>query len=42
MNCLLLDTATEACSVALQIQGQALTRFEICPQQHSQRILPMV
>jgi tRNA threonylcarbamoyladenosine biosynthesis protein TsaB len=42
MNCLLLDTATEACSVVLQCQGQVFNRFEICPQQHSQRILPMV
>lgn len=42
MNCLLLDTATEACSVVLQCQGQMFSRFEICPQQHSQRILPMV
>lgn len=42
MNCLLLDTATEACSVVLECQGQVLSRFEICPQQHSQRILPMV
>lgn len=42
MNCLLLDTATEACSVVLQCQGQVICRFEVCPQQHSQRILPMV
>jgi len=42
MNCLLLDTATEACSVVLECQGQVLRRFEVCPQQHSQRILPMV
>lgn len=42
MNCLLLDTATEACSVALQWQGQHVNRFEVCPQQHSQRLLPMV
>jgi tRNA threonylcarbamoyladenosine biosynthesis protein TsaB len=42
MNCLLLDTATEACSVALQWQGQHVSRFEVCPQQHSQRLLPMI
>ncbi|KXI28664.1 tRNA (adenosine(37)-N6)-threonylcarbamoyltransferase complex dimerization subunit type 1 TsaB [Paraglaciecola hydrolytica] len=42
MNCLVLDTATEACSVALQWQGQQVNRFEVCPQQHSQRLLPMV
>ena len=42
MNCLLLDTATEACSVALHWQDKLISRFEVCPQQHSQRILPMV
>lgn len=42
MNILLIDTATEACSVALEINGQVFNRFEICPQQHSQRILPMI
>lgn len=39
---LAIDAATEACSVALTVQGQILSRFEICPQQHSQRILPLV
>ena len=42
MNILAIDTATEACSVALQHNGTRITRFEICPQQHSQRLLPMV
>lgn len=42
MNILVIDTATEACSVALQINEQVYNRFEICPQQHSQRILPMI
>jgi len=42
MNILAIDTATEACSVALQHNGIRITRFEICPQQHSQRLLPMV
>ena len=42
MNILVIDTATEACSVALQISGQIYNRFEVCPQQHSQRILPMI
>lgn len=42
MNILAIDTATEACSVALQYKGSTITRFEICPQQHSQRLLPMV
>jgi tRNA threonylcarbamoyladenosine biosynthesis protein TsaB len=39
---LAIDAATEACSVALQYQGQVISRFEVCPQQHSQLILPMV
>ncbi len=42
MNILAIDTATEACSVALQYDNTVITRFEICPQQHSQRLLPMV
>lgn len=39
---LALDTATEACSAALIKGEQVLGRFEICPQQHTQKILPMV
>lgn len=42
MNILVIDTATEACSVALQYQGKSYQQFEVCPQQHSQRLLPMV
>ncbi|MFT2091479.1 tRNA (adenosine(37)-N6)-threonylcarbamoyltransferase complex dimerization subunit type 1 TsaB [Paraglaciecola sp. 2405UD69-4] len=42
MNLLVIDAATEACSVALQVNGKTYSRFEICPQQHSQRILPMI
>lgn len=42
MNILAIDTATEACSVALHYNDTVVTRFEICPQQHSQRLLPMV
>ncbi|WP_299071698.1 tRNA (adenosine(37)-N6)-threonylcarbamoyltransferase complex dimerization subunit type 1 TsaB [uncultured Paraglaciecola sp.] len=42
MNILVIDTATEACSVALEVNKQTFHRFEICPQQHSQRILPMI
>lgn len=41
-NILVLDTATEACSVALQVGNKTYSRFEVCPQQHSQRILPMI
>ncbi|GAB3023044.1 tRNA (adenosine(37)-N6)-threonylcarbamoyltransferase complex dimerization subunit type 1 TsaB [Bowmanella dokdonensis] len=42
MNILVIDTATEACSAALSLAGKTYSRFEICPQQHSQRLLPMV
>tara|TARA_R110002153_G_scaffold6556_10_gene30003 strand:- start:12511 stop:13197 length:687 start_codon:yes stop_codon:yes gene_type:complete len=42
MNILVIDTATEACSVALEVNEQVFHRFEVCPQQHSQRILPMI
>jgi len=42
MNILVIDTATEACSVALEVNEHVFNRFEICPQQHSQRILPMI
>ncbi len=39
---LVLDTATEACSAALWIDGEISERFDICPREHTQRILPMV
>ncbi|WP_337840621.1 tRNA (adenosine(37)-N6)-threonylcarbamoyltransferase complex dimerization subunit type 1 TsaB [Rheinheimera sp.] len=42
MKLLALDTSTEACSVALQLNDQLLTLDEVCPQQHSKRVLPMV
>lgn len=42
MNILIIDTATEACSVVLEVNKQVFNRFEVCPQQHSQRILPMI
>ena len=42
MNILVIDTSTEACSVALEVKEQVFKRFEVCPQQHSQRILPMI
>ncbi|AWL12299.1 tRNA threonylcarbamoyladenosine biosynthesis protein TsaB [Saliniradius amylolyticus] len=42
MNILVIDTATEACSVALRYNGRIISRFEVCPQQHSQKLLPMV
>lgn len=39
---LVLDTATEACSVALQHQGKTTFLDELSPRTHTQRILPMV
>ncbi|MBD2813688.1 tRNA (adenosine(37)-N6)-threonylcarbamoyltransferase complex dimerization subunit type 1 TsaB [Xenorhabdus sp. Flor] len=37
-----IDTATEACSVALWNDGRIEAQFEISPREHTQRILPMV
>ena len=42
MNLLALDASTEACSVALIFNGKLHTRYELCPQSHSQLLLPMV
>ena len=39
---LAFDTATQACSVALSIDGSILSRFELTPKQHSARLLPLV
>ncbi len=41
-NLLVIDTATEACSVALQYQDQLFTRSKIAPREHGELILPMV
>ena len=42
MRILAIDTATEACSVALWNDGTIKALFELCPREHTQRILPMV
>lgn len=42
MKLLAVETATEACSAALFIDGNVLERFKIAPQQHTQLILPMI
>jgi tRNA threonylcarbamoyladenosine biosynthesis protein TsaB len=39
---LALDTATEACSVALLHEGRVLSHYEVIPRQHAQRVLPMI
>ena len=42
MRILAIDTATEACSVALWNDGTSFAHFEECPREHTQRILPLV
>lgn len=42
MIILALETATEACSAALNIDGEIIERFEIAPRGHSELILPML
>lgn len=42
MKLLALETATEACSAALLIEGDIIERFQLSPRGHSQLILPMV
>ncbi|WP_455813045.1 tRNA (adenosine(37)-N6)-threonylcarbamoyltransferase complex dimerization subunit type 1 TsaB [Pseudomonas graminis] len=39
---LAIDTATEACSVALLNNDRLLAHFELCAREHTQRILPLV
>ncbi|CAJ0991875.1 tRNA (adenosine(37)-N6)-threonylcarbamoyltransferase complex dimerization subunit type 1 TsaB [Pantoea sp. Nvir] len=39
---LALDTATEACSAALNNKQQVSACFEITPREHAQRILPLI
>ncbi len=42
MKILAIETATEACSAALLIDGQLLSRYQVQPRMHSQLILPMM
>lgn len=43
MTCILaLDTATEACSVALIYKQQVFSCYEVIPRGHAQRLLPMI
>lgn len=39
---LAIDTATEACSVALLNDDRVTAHFELCAREHTQRILPLV
>lgn len=42
MKILALDTATEACSVALDIDGRILDRYEEIERGHAERLLPLI
>jgi len=42
MKILALDTATDACTVALRCDGEVLERFELQPRMHSRLVLPMI
>lgn len=42
MKLLAIETATEACSAALWIEGQIAVRHEEMPRGHAERILPMI
>lgn len=42
MNWLALDTATEACSVALEVDGEVHARWVEAPREHGDRLLGMI
>ncbi len=42
MKLLAIETATEACSAALWLDGDIRERFEFAPRRHTELILPMV
>jgi len=42
MKILAIDTATEACSAALYIDGEVTHEYALAPREHTQLILPMV
>ncbi|HEC20500.1 MAG TPA: tRNA (adenosine(37)-N6)-threonylcarbamoyltransferase complex dimerization subunit type 1 TsaB [Gammaproteobacteria bacterium] len=42
MKLLAIDTATDACSAALSIDGEIRERFEVAPRAHTELILPMI
>jgi len=41
-NILAIDTSTDACSVALSIEGQMAQRHEVVTRGHSDRLMPML
>ena len=42
MNILAIDTATEACSAALYINGELKSSYQLAPREHSSLILKMI
>lgn len=42
MKILALDTSTEACSAALYVDGETISRYELAPRRHAELILPMI
>lgn len=42
MKILAIDTSTEACSAALQVDGEYRECYELAPRRHAELILPMV
>ncbi len=42
MNFLAIDASTEACSVAITFNESQFSEYELCPQSHSLRLLPMI
>ncbi|HSM96415.1 MAG TPA: tRNA (adenosine(37)-N6)-threonylcarbamoyltransferase complex dimerization subunit type 1 TsaB, partial [Rhizomicrobium sp.] len=41
-NIIAIETATEACSAALSVDGRIMERSEIAPRRHAELILPMI
>ncbi len=42
MKILALDTATEACSAAVWVDGEVIERYQWAPRRHAELILPMI
>ena len=42
MKLLAIDSATEACSAALWLDGEIISRYELAPRRHTELLLPMV
>lgn len=42
MKLLAIETSTEACSVALAVDGDIRERFELAPRGHAERVLPWI